>query len=80
MADAQGLSFYSDAAIGRRLTMDQVSLSAARQQLIQADLIAYRKPLYQVLSLPPACGGAAAEGNRGTNQERGCRPPEPTLE
>jgi hypothetical protein len=52
VADAQGLSFYSDAAIGRRLTMDHLSLSAARQQLIQADLIAYHKPLYQVLSLP----------------------------
>lgn len=52
VADAQGLSFYSDPAIGRRLSMDQLSLSAARQQLIQADLIAYRKPLYQVLSLP----------------------------
>ena len=52
VADAQGLSYYSDAAVSRRLTMDQVSLSAARQQLIQADLIAYRKPLYQVLSLP----------------------------
>ena len=52
VADAQGLSFYSEAAIGRRLTMDLVTLSAARQQLIQADLIAYRKPLYQVLSLP----------------------------
>jgi len=52
VADAQGLSFYSEAAIGRRLTMDLVTLSAARQQLIQADLVAYRKPLYQVLSLP----------------------------
>ena len=52
VADAQGLSFYSDAAIGRHLAIDSVSLSAARQQLIQADLIAYRKPLYQVLSLP----------------------------
>jgi hypothetical protein len=52
VADAQGLSFYSDAAIGRRLTLDLVTLSAARQQLIHADLIAYRKPLYQVLSLP----------------------------
>jgi hypothetical protein len=54
VADAQGLSFYSDAAISRRLTMDLLRLSAARQQLIQADLIAYRKPLYQVLSLPEA--------------------------
>jgi hypothetical protein len=52
VADAQGLSFYSDAALCRRLTMDPVTLSAARRQLIQADLIAYRKPLYQVLSLP----------------------------
>ena len=52
VADAQGLSYYSDAAIGRHLNLDAVRLSAARQQLIQADLIAYRKPLYQVLSLP----------------------------
>jgi len=52
VADAQGLSFYSDAALCRHLSMDPVKLSAARQQLIQADLIAYRKPLYQVLSLP----------------------------
>jgi hypothetical protein len=52
VADVQGLSFYSEAAIGRHLAMDPVSLSAARQQLIQADLIAYGKPLYQVLSLP----------------------------
>jgi hypothetical protein len=52
VADVQGLSFYSDAAVCRRLNMDPVSLSAARRQLIQADLIAYRKPLYQVLSLP----------------------------
>jgi hypothetical protein len=52
VADVQGLSFYSDAAITRRLTMDPVTLSVSRQQLIQADLIAYRKPLYQVLSLP----------------------------
>jgi hypothetical protein len=52
VADAQGLSFYSDAAVSRRLTMDQVTLAAARQQLIQADLIAYRKPLYQILALP----------------------------
>lgn len=52
VADTQGLSFYSDAALCRRLTMDPVTLSAARAQLIQADLVAYRKPLYQVLSLP----------------------------
>ena len=52
VADAQGLSYYSDAAIGRYLKMDALTLSAARQQLVQADLMAYRKPLYQVLALP----------------------------
>ena len=52
VADVQGLSYYSDAAIGRHLKIDPLPLAAARQQLEQADLIAYRKPLYQVLSLP----------------------------
>src|SRR5438128_11863658 len=51
VADVQGLSFYSDRAIGRHLKMDCLQLSAARQQLVQADLIAYQKPLYQVLAL-----------------------------
>jgi hypothetical protein len=52
VADVQGLSYYSDAAIGRHLKLDLLQLAAARQQLLQADLIAYRKPLYQVLALP----------------------------
>jgi hypothetical protein len=52
VADAQGLSYYSDRTIGLHLEIDSVALSAARQQLVRADLIAYRKPLYQVLSLP----------------------------
>ena len=52
VADSQGLSYYSDAAISRRLRMDPVELSATRQQLVQADLLAYQKPLYQVLALP----------------------------
>ena len=52
VADVQGLSYYSDRAIGRHLKMDAIQLSAARQQLVQADLLAYQKPLYQVLALP----------------------------
>jgi hypothetical protein len=52
VADVQGLSYYSDRAIGQHLKMDSLALSAARQQLVQADLIAYQKPLYQVLALP----------------------------
>jgi hypothetical protein len=60
VADAQGLSYYSDRSVGRHLKMDSVQLSAARQQLVQADLIAYQKPLYQVLALPEDLKGSAA--------------------
>ena len=53
VADAQGLSYYSDASLCRRLKIDPLQLSAARAQLEQAGLIAFAKPLYQVLSLDP---------------------------
>jgi len=52
VADVQGLSYYSDAALGRHLRLDSTQLSSARQQMIRADLIAYQAPLYQVLALP----------------------------
>lgn len=51
VSDVQGLSYYSDASICRRLKIDPLQLSTARRQLEQADLIAFRKPIYQVLSL-----------------------------
>lgn len=47
------LGYYSDAAIGRLLPLGGPALGRARQELIRARLIAYRKPLYQVLSLDP---------------------------
>ena len=52
VADAQGLSYYSDAAIGRHLKMDVLQLATVRQHLVEAQLVAYQKPLYQVLALP----------------------------
>jgi hypothetical protein len=56
VGDVNGLSYYSDASLMRRLNLDQLQLSASRQQLLQAGLIAYEKPLYQVLSLEPVSG------------------------
>jgi hypothetical protein len=53
VSDVEGLSYYSDASICRRLKIDPLQLSSARRQLEEADLIAFRKPLYQVLSLDP---------------------------
>ena len=53
VADVDGLSYYSDASLMRRLKMDELQLSLSRRHLIQNGLIAYEKPLYQVLSLDP---------------------------
>lgn len=52
VADAQGLSYYSDAAVSRWIKLEPTALVAARAQLIAAGLLAYRKPLYQLLALP----------------------------
>ena len=51
VGDAQGLSYYSDASLGRALKLDFPGLSIARRQLVDAELIAYQKPLCQVLDL-----------------------------
>ena len=51
VADGQGLSYYSDQTISRLLPLDAVALARARQELIAARLIAYQRPLYQVLAL-----------------------------
>lgn len=54
VADAAGLSYYSDRSICRRLAMDPGILHQARADLSAAGLIAWQSPLYQVLSLEPA--------------------------
>lgn len=52
VGDAQGLSYYGGATLLQRLHLSAEELGAARQRLIELDLIAYEAPLYQVLSLP----------------------------
>ena len=65
VADAQGLSYYSDAAIGRHLKLDVLQLATVRQHLVEAQLVAYQKPLYQVLALPErVSNGATLMGAR----------------
>ena len=51
VADAQGLSYYSVAALGRCLSIAPARLGQSRGVLIHAGLIAYQCPLYQVLGL-----------------------------
>ncbi len=47
----QGLSYYSAPRIAQLLQLEPASLSEARRELIGLGLIAYQKPLYQLLSL-----------------------------
>jgi hypothetical protein len=51
VADAQGLSYYSDAVLAKRLSMAPARLAQARADLLRVGLIAYQRPLYQVLAL-----------------------------
>jgi hypothetical protein len=54
VGDAEGLSYYSEASIARSLSTDPATVRSARAELIRADLIAFRHPLYQVLSIASA--------------------------
>lgn len=51
VADARGLSYYSDVSISQRLNMDDHVLAQARLELVRIGLIAWQKPIYQVLAL-----------------------------
>jgi hypothetical protein len=69
VADAQGLSYYADPSLCQRLSMTSPALHQARQALITRGLVAYQRPLYQVLALdaapregtPSASTGAAED-------------------
>jgi len=54
VGDAKGMSYYGDKSILKHLGMNLSELQHARANLIRAGLIAWQKPLYQVLSLERA--------------------------
>jgi hypothetical protein len=51
-ADKQGLSYYSPETICSQLKMSIHPYRQALKSLISRDLVAFREPLFQVLSLP----------------------------
>lgn len=65
VADADGLSYYSDPAAGRLLDMNGAALASARRELCRVGLIVYRDPLYQVLSLENPEAGLPVRPRRG---------------
>jgi len=58
VADVQGLSYYADPSLCQRLSLTGPELQQARQALITRGLVAYQRPLYQVLALDAAPHGA----------------------
>jgi len=67
VADARGLSYYSDISICSRLSFETEILISARNELIRTGLVAYKRPLYQVLSLDPPEPSTPKKDN--TNQQ-----------
>jgi hypothetical protein len=51
VADAQGISYYSQPSLMKQLKLGTVRFLQARTELLDAELIAWQHPLYQVLSL-----------------------------
>jgi hypothetical protein len=51
VADADGVSYYSDMSIRRYLRFTSSSLDKYRAELCRAGLVAYSEPFYQVVSL-----------------------------
>lgn len=60
VADCDGLSYFGEATLAQRLHLSAEQLHAARQQLIEVQLIAWQAPLYQVLALPESKPAATA--------------------
>lgn len=79
VGDEDGVSWYSDASVCRRLNLSPEKLKAVRRELTDGFLIAYRRPHYQILELPRregdnafrhALSEAVRTGGSGTEKHR----------
>jgi hypothetical protein len=68
VADAQGLSFYSEPSLCQRLSMTPEGLRQARGRLVHLGLVAYERPLYQVLALGEDARGRERETPAGDDE------------
>ena len=66
-SDSQGLSYYSAKRLCALLVMEEASLLRSRRELIELGVLAYQKPIYQLLSLesapPPNASAAPRHGS-----------------
>jgi hypothetical protein len=69
VSDADGVSYYSDGAIGKYLNLNSAMISQTRRELCEKGLIAYSCPFYQVLSLDEVYSySPPASNNRSVNK------------
>lgn len=67
VSDQHGLSYWGDASTASRLHLPVEKVEQARGELLTIGLVAYERPLYQVLSLPlREEGGLPRGGEPGT--------------
>ena len=71
VADCQGLSYYAEASLCERLVMDAATLVSARACLLNSRLVAYKRPLYQVLALDGALQHLCAFGESAARTDIG---------
>ena len=69
VAEAQGLSYSAAPSLCQRLSLTSAELHQARQALITRGLVAYQRPLYQVLALDTAPSGAAPSTTPGAAED-----------
>ena len=62
VADARGVSYYSQPSLMSHLNLGTLRFIQARTQLLEAQLIAYQHPLYQVLALETQAVTGEAHG------------------
>ena len=60
VSDKHGVSFYGDDTTAALLRLDLRAVQSARDELVAHDLVAHRRPLTQVLSLPQRRAGSGS--------------------
>jgi hypothetical protein len=75
--DGDGLSFYSDPRICVLLGLEPALLPRVRRELVELGLVAYQKPLYQVLALSdaPVCAPTSRSAPPAPAHSRKLAPP-----
>ena len=64
VADKSGLSYYGDRRVAATLKISEREVARVRERLVERGLLAYERPLYQVLELPAAAPPPRREARR----------------